>query len=125
MATITFTGNLAADPEVVQIHGGRSVTRMRVIENRRRLNNDTGEWEDSEPNAFRVQAWDSLGRNAAESLTKGTAVDVVGHVVTDRWTDKESGQDRTTQTVVAESLAPSLKWQTAQVEKAAPRRESN
>ena len=95
MSTITITGNLAADPEVVRIPSGREVTRMRVIENRRRLNADTGEWEDAEPNAFNVQAWDSLGANAAASLTKGATVDIVGHIVTDRWTDKDTGESRT------------------------------
>lgn len=124
MSTITITGNLAADPEVVRIPSGREVTRMRVIENRRRLNADTGEWEDGEPNAFNVQAWDSLGANAAASLTKGATVDIVGHIVTDGWTDKDTGESRTGQTVVAETLAPSLKWQRAEVTKA-PKRGAN
>lgn len=118
MSTITFTGNLATDPEVVRVPSGREVTRLRIIENRRRLNRETGQWENAEPNVYRVQAWDSLGTNAAASLSVGMSVDVVGHVVTDRWPDKDTGQERTGQTVVADRLAPSLKWQTAQVTKA-------
>lgn len=118
MATITFTGNLAADPEVVSVPSGRQVTRLRVIENRRRQNPDTGEWEDAEPNAYRVQAWGGLGENAGQSLRKGVAVDVVGHIVTDRWSDKETGESRTSQVVVADRLAPSLEWQVAEVTKA-------
>lgn len=124
MGTITVTGNLAADPEVVRVHSGREVTRLRIIENRRRLNTDTGEWEDAEPNVYRVQAWDGLGANAAASLTKGAALDVVGHIVTDRWTDKDTGESRTAQTVVADALGPSLKWQRAEVTKAPKRSES-
>lgn len=118
MATVTFTGNLAADPEVVRVHSGREVTRMRIIENRRRLNRETGQWEDAEPNVWRVQAWDGLGANAAASLSTGMSVDVVGHVVTDRWPDKETGHERTGQTVVADKIGPSLTWQRAQVTKA-------
>ncbi|WP_346008620.1 single-stranded DNA-binding protein [Janibacter terrae] len=118
MATTTFTGNLAADPEVVRIPSGREVTRLRIIENRRRLDRESGTWEDAEPNVYRVQAWGALGTNAAASLGQGMSVDVVGHVVTDRWPDKDTGQERTGQTVVADSLAPSLKWQRAQVTKA-------
>lgn len=118
MASITFTGNLAADPEVVRTHSGREVARLRVIENRRRLNPDTKKWEDAEPNTYRVQAWDALGRNVAESLRLGMTVDVVGHVVTDRWVDKESGESRTGQTIVADTIGPSLKWQLAEVTKA-------
>lgn len=118
MATITFTGDLAADPEVVWVPGGRQVTRLHVIESRRRQNPDTGEWEDAEPNTYRVQARANLGENAGKSLRQGMTVDVVGHIVTDRWSDKETGETRTSQVVVADSLAPSLKWQLAEVAKA-------
>lgn len=118
MANIDFTGNLAADPEIRFTPSGRQVTRLRVIENRRRKNPETGQWEDAEPNAFRVQAWRELGENAAESLRKGQSVNVKGRIVTDRWTDKETGEDRTAQVVVAESIGPDLKWQTVEVAKA-------
>lgn len=118
MASIDFTGNLAKDPESHVTHNGRQVTRLRVIENRRRQNPDTGEWEDAEPNVFRVQALDALAVNAAESLRTGTTVTVAGHVVTDRWPDKETGEDRTAQVVVADSLGVDLKWQRAEVAKA-------
>lgn len=110
MATIIFTGKL--------LPRGREVTRLRVIENRRRLNRETGQWENAEPNVYRVQARGSLGTNAAASLRMGMSVDVVGHVVTDRWPDKDTGQERTGQTIVADKLSPDLKWQTAQVAKA-------
>ena len=118
MATIDFTGNLAEDPEIRFTPNGRQVTRLRVIENRRRQNFETGEWEDAEPNAFTVNVWRSLGENAGESLRKGNAVYVKGHIVTDRWSDKETGESRTSQVVVAEHLGPDLKWQTVEVAKA-------
>lgn len=118
MTNIEFTGNLAADPEIRRTHTGRQVTRLRVIENRRRQNPDTGEWEDAEPNVFRVQAWGTLGENAGECLRSGTSVMVRGHVVTDSWPDKETGEDRTAQVVIADSLGPDLRWQRVEVTKA-------
>lgn len=118
MAGIDFTGNLAKDPESHVTHRGRQVTRLRVIENRRQQNPDTGEWEDAEPNVFRVQALDALAVNAAESLRTGTTVTVKGHVVTDRWHDKDTGEDRTAQVVIADSLGVDLRWQQAEVTKA-------
>lgn len=118
MANIDFTGNLAKDPESHVTHLGRQVTRLRVIENRRRQNPETGEWEDTEPNVFRVQALDALAVNAAESLRTGTTVTIKGHVVTDRWPDKESGEERTAQVVIADSLGVDLRWQRTEVTKA-------
>lgn len=118
MAHIEFTGNLADEPEIRFTSNGRQVTRLRVIENRRRQDPETGQWEDAEPNVFRVQAWRSLGENAGESLHTGHTVTVTGHIVTDRWTDKETGRDRTAQVVVADRIGPDLRWQTVQVEKA-------
>lgn len=118
MATIAFTGDLAADPEIRSTPSGAQVTRLRVIENQRRQNPDTGEWEDAEPNVFRVSARRSLAENAGESLHMGTTVTVQGHVATDRWPDKESGQTRTSQHVVADSIGVDLKWQRAEVTKA-------
>lgn len=118
MADIDFTGNLADEPEIRFTPNGRQVTRLRVIENRRRQNPDTGKWEDAEPNAFNVHVWRSLGENTGESLHKGQSVFVKGYIVTDRWPDKETGESRTAQVVVAERIGPDLKWQTVEVAKA-------
>lgn len=65
MATIAFTGDLAADPEIRSTPSGAQVTQLRVIENQRRQNPDTGEWEDAEPNVFRVSARRSLSPSRA------------------------------------------------------------
>lgn len=119
MSTLTVTGNLATAPEVRSIPSGEHVTQLVVLENRRK--NVEGQWVDATPNRFRVQVWGALGVNVAESLREGQTIDVVGHVTTSEWTDKESGAKRTSQTIVADSVGVNLKWQLAQVSKA-PRR---
>lgn len=106
MASIDFTGNLAADPEIWFTPSGKQVTRLVVIENLRRRNSETREWEDAEPNRFHVQAFRTLGENVAESLRKGQAVSVKGRIMTDRWRDKETGEDRTSQVVLAAANRP-------------------
>lgn len=115
MATITITGDLADDPETIQIHGGQQVTRLRVVETQRRQNPETGEWEDAEPNVYRVQARGRLSDRIAQSTSRGSSVDIVGHIVTDAWTDKETGQKQTAQVVVADEIGPSLKSHPEQV----------
>lgn len=117
MSTITFAGNLAADPELRFTPSGRAVTRFTVIENRRRTENGQG-WEDAEPNVYRVPVWDSFAENVVESCGKGGRVHVTGSIVTDRWTDKETCEDRTAQHVKADEVAFSLRYHTVRTTKA-------
>lgn len=118
MSTITFAGNLAKDPELRFTPSGAQVATFTVLENRRRRTEDGKGWEDAEPNAFRVQAWNSLAVNIGESVHKGDRVMVEGTIVTDRWTDKETGKERTSQHLRAEEVAFSLKFHTVQATKA-------
>lgn len=119
MNTITFAGNLTADPEVRVTANGRTVARFTVIENRRRRTDDGQGWQDDEPNAFRVEVWGTTAEHAADSLRKGLRVQVSGSIVTDRWTDKETGLERTAQHVSADEVAVSLRYHTMQATKAA------
>jgi single-strand DNA-binding protein len=52
------------------------------------------------------------------SLAKGDRVVVHGSVITEAWTDKQSGEKRTVQRVLAEVVGPSLRWATARIIKA-------
>ena len=118
MTMITFAGNLAADPELRFTPSGREVVRLRVLENRRRRTADGQGWEDGEPNRYRVEAWGALAKNIADSCTKGSRIIVAGTVSTDRWTDKETGEDRTAQVVTAEDIGFSMKFHTVEASKA-------
>lgn len=112
MSTITFAGNLAADPELRFTSTGRAVARATVIENRRRRTEDGTGWQDGEPNAYRIQVWGHPAENLAESCGKGDRVLVVGSIVTDRWSDNETGQARTAQQVNATEIGFSLRFHT-------------
>lgn len=118
MSTITFAGNLAADPELRFTPSGRGVARFTVIENRRRRTEDGQGWEDAEPNVFRVQVWGSFAENVVESCGKGDRVHVTGSIVTDRWADKETREDRTAQHVKADEVSFSLRYHTVRATKA-------
>lgn len=118
MSTITFAGNLAADPELRFTPNGRQVVRFTLIENRRRPTPDGLGWEDAEPNVHRVQAWGSFAENVVESCGKGDRLHVTGTIITDRWTDKESGEQRTAPYVKAEEVSFTLRYHTVQATKA-------
>ena len=89
--TVTFEGNLAADPELRFTSTGKQLAELRVLVNPRRQN-DAGEWEDTEPTRHRVTCFGTLAENVTESLRSGDRVIVVGRIATDSWTDK--GQRR-------------------------------
>ena len=65
--TVTFEGNLAADPELRFTPTGKQLAELRVLVNARHQN-DAGEWEDAEPTRHRVTCFGTLAENVTESL---------------------------------------------------------
>ena len=65
-----------------------------------------------------VVVWRDQAEHAAESLTKGSRVVVLGKLQQRTWT-AEDGSARSTVEVVAEELGPSLRWATATPSRAA------
>ena len=85
MSARTITGNLAADPEVVQA-GSIQITKLRVIENTGEYRQ--GRWQ-PHPDATThfVEAKFELGQNTAATLHKGDPVIVLGREHTTSWGD--------------------------------------
>lgn len=112
MSARTITGNLAADPEVVQA-GNVSITKLRVIEN-------TGEYRGGKfvahdtPTSHFVEARFELGENAAASLHKGDGVIVVGKEHSNSWEDKE-GAKQYGRVIDADTIGVDLSRATAAV----------
>jgi single-strand DNA-binding protein len=103
-ASVSFAGNLTDDPEVRHTDGGITRTMFRVAV--------SGRSRDSEPSFFTVVVWRDQAEHAAESLSKGSRVVVVGRLQQRAWT-AEDGSARQVVEVVAEELGPSLRWATA------------
>ena len=59
-----------------------------------------------------VVVWRDQAEHAAESLTKGSRIVIVGRLHQRSWT-AEDGSARSVVEVVAEELGPSLRWATA------------
>jgi single-strand DNA-binding protein len=114
--TVTFEGNLADDPQTRFTPSGKQITEITVLVNQRRQNND-GEWIDGEPTRHVVRTFKTLAENIVESLAKGDRVFVHGTVTTEAWSDKQSGEKRTAQRVLAEVVGPSLRWATVRITK--------
>ena len=114
-STVTVTGTLTRDPELRFTAGGKGVASFGIAVNRRYQKNN--EWVE-QTSFFNVQAWDTLGENAAASLTKGMRVIVTGRLE-QRSYETQQGEKRSVVEIVADEIGPSLRWATAQVEKVA------
>jgi single-strand DNA-binding protein len=112
--TVTSEGNLADDPRTRFTGSGKQVTELTVLVNQRRQDGD-GKWVDGEPTRLVVRAFKTLAEDTVQSLVKGDRVVVLGTVTTEAWTDKQSGEKRTAQRVLAEIVGPSLRWATARI----------
>jgi single-strand DNA-binding protein len=111
--TITVSGNLTRDPEMRLTPSGISKVSFGIAVNRSWRNQQTNEWEE-QTSFFNVVAWRQLADNASASLTKGTRVVVTGRLEQRSW-ETEQGEKRSTVEIVADDIAPSLRFATAEV----------
>ena len=115
---ITVEGNLTDDPEVGQTDEGRDWARFRVAVNERRFNDETNEWEDTGTTIFhQVSVFGQQSRNVVASLKKGDNAIVDGDLHFRVFEDDEGRRRQSTQ-IVARSVGPSLRWTTAEVQRA-------
>jgi single-strand DNA-binding protein len=111
--TITLVGNVTRDPELRYTPSGQANLRLGMAVNRRWQNRQTNEWEE-QVSFFNVVAWASLAENAGESVAKGNRIIVTGRLE-QRSYETNDGEKRQVVEVVADEIAPSLRWATAQV----------
>ena len=119
MPTLTILGNLVRDPELRYTATGTPVAHLTVAENHRRKT-AAGDWEDAEPTYWPVTVWGDHAEHLAESLTAGARVVVLGRTATRVWTPTEgdrAGQAQRRLELVAEEVAPSLRWATTIITK--------
>ena len=108
--TTTIVGNVTRDPELRFTPSGTPVCSFGVAWNRKYQRN--GE-DVEEVSFFDVTCWSSLAENVAESITKGTRVVVYGRLNQQSW--EQEGQKRNKVEIVADDVAPSLRWAKAKV----------
>ena len=115
---VTLRGRLTRDPEMRYSAAGKPVCKFAVVTSRRVKDQQTGEWSDADTTFWDCVAFGQTAENAAESLEKGTAVIVTGNAAQEEWTTKD-GEKRRSMKVVVEDVAPSLRFHSAKVAKAA------
>ena len=113
--TVNIVGNVTRDPELRFTPSGQAVANFGVAVNRRWQNRQTQEWEEA-VSFFDVTCWGQLAENVAESIQKGTRVVVDGRLDQRSW-ETEQGDKRSKVEIVADEVAPSLRWATASITK--------
>jgi single-strand DNA-binding protein len=112
--TVTFTGNLTNDPEIRFTPTGKPVASLTVACTPRRQD-PSGAWIDGATVFWNCQAWGSLAEHAADSLTKGARVLVMGRVKANVWTPTDgpnAGIEQKRLEVLVDELGPSLRFVT-------------
>ncbi len=100
---VILVGNLGKDPEVRYTTGGQAVAALRIATSRSWTDKQSGqrreetEWHD-------VEVWGKQAEQCGEYLSKGRMVYVEGRLKTDKWQDKQTGQDRYKVKVVADTV---------------------
>jgi single-strand DNA-binding protein len=111
--TITIVGNITRDPELKFLNSGQAALRLAVAVSRKWTNRQTNEQQE-QTSYFDIQAYGSLAENCANSLQKGSRVVVTGRMEQRSYEDKD-GNKRSAFEIVADEIAPSLRWATAAV----------
>ena len=110
---VTVIGSIGKDPEVRYTVSGSTVVSFGIACNRRWKKND--EWQE-ETSWFDVTCFGQMGENVAESCTKGTRVIVTGRLQQRSW-ETDAGDKRSKVEIIADEVAPSLRWATCTVTK--------
>ena len=114
-SNVTLVGNVTRDPELRYTPSGQTVATFGLAVNRRWQNRQTQEWEE-QVSFFDIKAWAAMAENIAESVQRGTRVVVTGRLEQRSW-ETDQGDKRSKVEIVADEVAPSLRWATAQVQK--------
>jgi single-strand DNA-binding protein len=107
---ITVVGNVTRDPELRFTNTGMAVASFGLAWNRRRQDGE------EEVSFFDVTCFRQLAENVSESITKGSRVVVFGALQQRSWTT-DDGDKRSKVEILADEVAPSLRWATADVTK--------
>ncbi len=111
---ITVIGNVTRDPELRFTPNGAAQARLGVAVNRSWKDKQSGEWKE-QTSFFDVVCWQELAENVSNSIKKGARVIVSGRLEQRSW--EKEGEKRYATEIIADEVAPSLRWATAVVEK--------
>jgi single-strand DNA-binding protein len=115
---VTVVGNVASDVSWRRTQNGGEVANFRVMSTERRLDPESGTWQDGLRVAARVNCWRRLGENVRACITKGDPVVVRGRLSVREF--EVDGVRRTSTEIEARTVALDLARVCAKVVPAEP-----
>lgn len=98
---VLLIGRLTRDAEISYTQGGSAVVKFSIASNHSVKKGD--KWED-EASFFDIVYFGKPAEGLKPYLTKGKQVGIEAHLKQDRWTDKESGKQRSKIGIVADGV---------------------
>ena len=105
---VLLIGRLGADPEIKQMVNGKSVARLSLATSQSWKDKTTGEKKEKTEWHRIVVFNDGLVNVVQQYLKKGAQIYVEGQIVTRKWKDEQSGQDKYSTEIVIQGYNSSL-----------------
>lgn len=100
---VILVGNLGADPEVRYMPNGGAVASLSLATSESWTDKNSGQRQER-TEWHRVTLFNRLGEIAAEYCRKGSQVYIEGSIRTEKYQDKNTGEDRYSTKVIAREL---------------------
>jgi single-strand DNA-binding protein len=113
--SVTLIGNITRDPELRYTPTGQATATFGLAVSRKWQNKQTQAWEEV-TSFFDIVTWREMAENVAACLPKGSRVIVTGRLEQRSW-ETQQGDKRSKIEVVADEVAPSMRWATAEIHK--------
>jgi len=99
MNTVVLVGRVGRDAEIRYFESGKSKANFSIAVNRwdTKTKSEIPDW-------FNVDVWDKQAEFASEYVKKGQLVGIEGRISSNKWTDKATGEDRESFSVVATNI---------------------
>lgn len=114
---ITVIGNLTDEPELKFTPSGAAVVNFTVASTSRIYDRQTNDWKEGDTLFLRCEAWREMAEHVAGSLQKGMRVIVTGQLRIRNY-ERQDGSRGTSVEIRVDEIGPSLRWATAQVQRA-------
>ena len=96
MNLVCLIGRLGKDPELRVTQGGISVAKFSIAVDRRDEAKNT-DW-------FDVTCFGKVAENTGQFMKKGCMVGITGRLQLDKWKDKNSGQNKSKVSIIANQV---------------------
>lgn len=94
---VNLVGRVGGDPDIKYFESGSVICTLSLAVSRRS--------KGSPPDWFRLKLWGQTAEVAANYVRKGSLIGVSGSLEIERWTDRQTGEERENPVIVVKDLS--------------------